>query len=116
MQTLKQVSPRTINESGLLPKGRAVLLRTYEPAAKSSIIFIPETVKEKTMMVEMRGIVIAIGPEAWKDEASPRAQVGDKVMFSRWCGNIVTGTADGKLYRMVNAEDIFCQIEVDNGR
>lgn len=99
-----------LNESGLEPSGHAVLVIPYEPEIKKSIIQMPEDVKERSMMVEQRAIVVAIGSEAWKDEARPRAAIGDKVFITRYAGSVARGTADGKLYRLVNDRDIFCRI------
>lgn len=101
----------TTNPSGLKPLGVAVLLEPYEPEIKKGRIVIPETVAERTAMVETRAIVVAVGPAAWIDEPAPRAKVGDKVMVTKYAGKIVVGTADGKRYRIVNDADIFCGIE-----
>jgi len=103
-----------MNKSGLKPLGRAVLVEPYEPEVKKSVIHIPDTVKERTQMVETRAIVVDIGPSAWYDEPAPRASAGDKVMVSKFAGVMVKGTADGKMYRLVNDLDLFCRIEVDN--
>jgi len=102
------------NTSGLMPCGHAVLLEPYEPELKSSTLVIPDTVRRRTAMAEMRAKVIAVGPMAWKQEGIPRAKVGDKVIITAYCGAIVQGTADGKQYRMVNDEDIFCVIESES--
>lgn len=101
------------NESGLRPLGRAVLVQPYEPEVKKSMIVMPETVKERSAMVETRAIVIEVGPAAWDDEPKPRAQPGDKVLISQFSGAIATGTKDGKKYRLVNDRDIYCAIEVE---
>jgi co-chaperonin GroES (HSP10) len=91
--------------------GRAVLLEPYEPEIMAGKIFIPATVRERTMMVETRAVVIAVGPIAWKGEPVPRAMVGDKVLITKYCGAILIGPKDEKQYRMVNDEDIFARIE-----
>lgn len=98
------------NESGLEPVGCAVLVQTYEPERKKSLIAIPDEVKSRMDMVEQRAIVVALGPEAWKSESAPRANPGDKVLVSKYAGYIAKGTADGKPYRLVNDRDIFCKI------
>ena len=105
------------NPSGLRPLGRAVLLEPYDPETKKSILIIPESAKEGRQMREIRGIVLAVGPECWVDAREARARPGDKVMVSRFCGVILTGPADGRTYRMVNDEDIYCAIdkEAQNG-
>ena len=102
-----------INTSGLLPKGRAVLVQPYEPEKASSIIEVPDFVQDRLRTIEQRAVVIAIGPSAWADEATPRAQPGDKVLISAYSGHMATGTADKKQYRFINDKDIFAQIEVE---
>ena len=107
----------SVNTSGLTPLGCAVLIEPYEPEIKKSTLVIPETVGERTALVETRAIVIESGPEAWKDESQPRARPGDKVLITRFAGYMVKGVKDGKQYRLVNDRDIFCGLqEVSDGR
>lgn len=104
------------NTSGLKPLGRAVLVEPYEPEIKKSMIVMPDTVKERTAMVETRAIVVEVGPAAWDDEKVPRALPGDKVLISKFAGVMAKGISDGKAYRLVNDRDIFCRLEgEDNG-
>lgn len=98
------------NPSGLDPVGRAVLLLPYEPEIASAMIVVPATVRERTVMVETRAIVVAVGPQAWFEEREPRARPGDKVLISMYCGAILVGPADDITYRMVNDQDIYCRI------
>lgn len=102
-----------VNESGLRPLGRAVLVELYEPERKRGMIHIPEIVKERTTMVEQRAIVVESGPAAWQDEATPRAQPGDKVLVTKYAGYLAKGPKDGKLYRIVNENDVFCAITAE---
>jgi len=98
------------NESGLEPRGVAVLIEPYEPERKGALIVLPDSVQGRLSMVDLRARVIAIGPNAWHDEPSPRAQVGDKVLVTKFAGLMATGPKDGKTYRLVNDRDIFCAI------
>lgn len=101
-----------INESGLRPLGLAVLVVPYEPEeVKKSVIVIPDTAKERQVLLEQRAIVVEVGPEAWRDEQSPRAKPGDKVMIGKFAGAMIIGPKDGKQYRMVNDRDIFAGLE-----
>lgn len=97
------------NTSGLAPLGRAVLVMHYEPEKKDSLIEIPEFVKDRTLMVEQRAIVVEIGPACWPDEPA-RAQPGDKVLIAKMSGYMATSPVDGKRYRLINDRDIFCKI------
>lgn len=105
---------RLDNPSGLRPLGHAVLVEPYEPQKKESLIALPDNVKERVLMVETRATVIEVGPAAWADESQPRARPGDHVLISRFAGVMARGTADGKLYRLVNDRDLFCSIEVES--
>lgn len=101
------------NKSGLRPLGRAVLVFPLEssPEFKSAVgIIIPQSAKERLMMAETIALVIAVGPEAWKEESVPRAKPGDRVMISKYSGTLVAGTKDKKQYRVVNANDIFLEV------
>lgn len=103
-----------MNTSGLDPRGQAVLVEPYEPEIKKGLIEIPTQVHDRTTLLEQRAIVVAIGPNAWKDEP-PRAQVGEKVLVSAMAGHMATGPADGKRYRLINGRDIFCAIVEEKG-
>lgn len=98
------------NKSGLKPLGRAILVKAYEPERAAGMIHIPETVRDKTLMVEQRAVVIAVGAAAWEDEKVPRAVPGDKVLVSKFAGYMAKGTGDGEWYRLVNDRDIFAAI------
>lgn len=99
------------NESGLVPKGRAVLVKPLEVEKKNSLIELPPTVRGRMDMVETKVEVIAIGPECWKDETQPRAQVGDIVLITAFAGAMAAGPKDGKTYRLINDRDIYCGVE-----
>ena len=98
------------NTSGVAPLGRAVLVQYYEPERKGSLIYIPETVRKGEVLIEQRAVVVEIGPACWPNEPA-RAKVGDKVLIARMSGYAMTGPADGKLYRIVNDNDIFARID-----
>jgi co-chaperonin GroES (HSP10) len=116
--------PTYPNPSGLLPVGHAVLLEPYEPdfdAARRSGLIIPDNLRNNSIMVEMRAIVLALGSEAYRPEGAnwirrlftpwrPRCLPGDKIMVQSYAGAIVVGPLDGKQYRLVNEEDVFVRI------
>lgn len=100
------------NESGLHPQGVAVLVYAWEPELLSTILAIPDSVREGLQVLENRVTVIEVGPHAWADEPIPRARVGDVVLIQKHSGFAASG-ADGKLYKMVNCRDIFCKIDTE---
>jgi len=103
-----------VNESGLSPCGRAVLVKPYTPERKEGVIVLPDEVLGRDQMIEARAVIVEIGPSAWCDETIPRACVGDKVLISKFAGFMATGTKDKEQYRFVNDRDIFAKIEVES--
>lgn len=97
------------NPSGVEPRGRAVLVRPYEPPKPESMIVIPEHIQKRQDTMNQRAVVIAVGPSCWFDEPRPRAQPGDHVLVTRFAGyNVFEDvSADGVYYRLVNDRDIF---------
>lgn len=98
-----------MNECGLEPLGRAVLLRPVQEKL-SSIIEIPEEVANRNMSIDFQAFVVSVGPEAWKNESRPRAKPGDKVLVARYAGHVAKSPTDGKFYRFVNDSDIFAGV------
>ena len=105
------------NKSGLHPKGRAVLVKPYNPEIKRSIIELPASVTKQQDTIEQRAVVVEVGVAAWHDEIAqgygPRAIPGEHVMISGFAGVMAVGTKDGEQYRFVNDRDIFAGIEVE---
>lgn len=99
----------TENTSGLIPKGRAVLVEPYEPSRKTSAIVLPDFVEDNMQMLDTKVRVIAVGPSCWPDEA-PRAEVGEIVIIARMSGMMCKGPKDGKTYRLINDRDICCGV------
>lgn len=104
------------NTSGLEPRGVAVLIKSYEPERKGAMIVIPESVQGRLNMVDNRATVIAIGPNAWHDEPTPRAVVGERVLVTKFAGFMAKGPLDGEMYRLVNDRDIFCAITAEESK
>ena len=105
--TVQPIEP--INESGLRPLGRAVLVVHYEPERKGGLIVMPDVVTDKVLLVEQRAIVVEVGPACWPDEPA-RAKPGDKILISKMSGYMAVGPKDGKRYRIINDRDIFAAI------
>lgn len=100
------MNQRIRNTSGWRPVGQAILLKAVQLADISSkILEIPDEVKQSSATRDIIGLVIAIGPDAWKD-ISPRCEVGDKVRFTQFAGGIILGD-DSEIYRLVNAHAIY---------
>ena len=104
---LTEATSRKLNQSGLRPLGQAVLIKPMAPEITEGKIIIPDSVKEGHQMREIRGQVMEVGPEAWRDEKAPRAIPGDFVLVGAWSGVVLRGN-DGEWYRMVNGDDVYC--------
>jgi co-chaperonin GroES (HSP10) len=98
------------NLSGLHPQGAAVLVSPADTTLKADKIVIPDAVAGSTAIADQRCRVIEVGPLAWEKEGRPRAKAGDIVLVTKYAGFIAAGK-DGRLYRLVNATDIFCTVE-----
>ena len=105
---LTEVTSPRLNQSGLHPLGRAVLIKPMKPEITEGKIIIPDHVKEGHQMREIRGQVMEVGPEAWREEKAPRAKIGDWVLVSAWAGVVLKGLDGDEWYRMCNAEDVYC--------
>lgn len=108
------------NESGLEPTGQAILCIPYLPEYDRTILTIPEPALNLELMREMRATVIELGPDCYKSysngswtQMSPRCQVGDKVLITKFAGVLVKGPLDGKIYRLCNDQDVFCRLRGD---
>lgn len=97
----------------IVPQGHRVLVRPdkQEEKTKGGII-IAETIREKEELAGIFGTVVAIGPDAWVafNSERPWAQVGDRVVFSKYGGLVLKDPDDGEVYRLLNDDDIYCTI------
>jgi len=107
-----QEARESLNKSGLLPLGRAVLLKPMMNTYNSTRVIIPDAVKARMPALDTEAIVLALGPGCYPDEA-PRCRVGDKVILAAMSGSVRIGV-DGELYRFCNDRDIYAKF-IDNG-
>ena len=121
-----------MNNSGVTPKGDRVLVKpdVIEETTPGGIV-IPNEHRDKHQLAQMAGVLVAIGPDAWKDRVTdiervidgelrlverrtmgysePFAQVGDRVCFAQYNGRNFEGE-DGVQYRLLNDEDITATV------
>jgi len=94
---------------GIIPTGGHVLVLPDKVKEKTSGgIFLPETIRDKEQAAATSGIVISIGPSAWKDidDGKPWANVGDRVSYARYAGVVMSGNDDVD-YVLINDNDIL---------
>ena len=95
--------------------GHRVLIKPFdiEKETKSGIVIIQNDKRE--LAAQEYGTIVDIGPTAWKDFGNiPWAQVGDKVVYSKYGGKIVfePGELDvNKYFVILNDEDILAKLE-----
>lgn len=102
------------NESGIEPLGHRVLLKPIltERVTEGGIV-IPEVSAEKEDKAQIRAVVVAYGPTAWKAEGLggvPWARTGEKVVIGKYAGVFLKGK-DGVNYRVVNDDELQAKIE-----
>lgn len=98
----------TANTSGLEPRGRALLVELYAVPTHSGPIELPRDVVSKNRLAQQKAVVVACGPFAYGGEPVPRCVPGDHVVFGKYAGYQTTGPSDGKAYRLIEDNAVFC--------
>lgn len=97
------------------PCGHRLLVKApkqeeVDPVLKAAKEFgfslINENKKREDASVDV-GIVIDIGPTAWKDfHGVPWCKKGDEIIFAKFAGKVVTDPEDMQEYFILNDEDV----------
>lgn len=92
--------------------GHYVLIRPDEVEEKSKEGIILGTPSEfkKESRARVIGTVEQIGQFAWSDDPEPWAEIGDKVVYSKYGGTFVTDPGSGVEYVVLNDIDIIVTI------
>jgi len=96
------------NTSGLKPVGRALLVELYSVPTHSGPIELPPDVVQKNQLAQQKAVVVACGPFAYGSEPVPRCVPGDHIIFGKYAGYQTTGPSDGKAYRLIEDNAVFC--------
>ena len=101
------------NYSGVHPAGDRILIKPeeVEKTSEGGIILVDEYT-EKQGLAQVFGTLVAAGVDAWSDYEKPFAKVGDRVLFAKYGGLMVTGK-DGVSYRLTNDTDITATVDED---
>ncbi len=72
-------------------------------------------IPQKERIEQETGVLAAVGPLAWKDHGSgePWAEPGDRIIYAKYGGRMVTDPDTGREYRLLNDEDISLVIKSD---
>ena len=102
-----------MNNSGIHPKGERILIQPeeVEKVSQGGIIMLDS---EKQGLAQVYGHLVAHGVDAWSDYAEPFAAVGDRIMFAKYGGLLVTGM-DGVAYRVMNDTDVTATVHEELG-
>lgn len=106
------MSKEQVNNSGILPTGGHLLVLPEKVEEKTKGgIYLPETAREKEQQAATVGLLMAVGPSAWKDldDGSAWAEVGDKVSYSRYAGVTMVGQ-DNESYVLINDNDVLAKL------
>jgi co-chaperonin GroES (HSP10) len=95
-----------MNSSGIHPKGYTLLILLDEVEESTGIIAKTQDRVAADQLAQTNATVIEIGPMCWSEETEPRAQVGDKIIFRLYAGEIKTG-ADNKKYRIIDDRSLY---------
>lgn len=102
-----------MNESGIFPVEYRVLIKPEKiedtdptlRGAKEAGLYIPEEESEREQMAQMKGVLVAVGGNAFNDWNEKIPAVGDRVMFAKYAGFNAEGQ-DGEKYRLCNDKDV----------
>ncbi len=82
-------------------------------AAKAAGLEIPELSKRQEQNAIDKGEVISIGSTAFNDfGGTPWCAVGDKVVYARYGGKLLTDPETGNDFILLNDEDILAKISI----
>lgn len=100
----------TINTSGINPLGQRVLVKPdpIEEMTEGGII-VPDSARKQHGQAQYAGTVIAVGEFAFDDFPCKWVMPGDRVLFARHQGQLLTGE-DGEAYRVLNDLQIICTV------
>lgn len=118
--------------TGIFPSGNRVVVKPDDVERKTAAgIIIPDTEADKHALSQTTGILVGVGPDAWRHVtedifraidgsfkhierrvrgySEPFAKIGDRVAYAKYSGLQVEG-ADGNIYRILNDEDITARV------
>lgn len=99
---------------GLRATGFAMVV-AVAPVAETSKggIFIPDSVRDKEKLTEVKGRIVSMSPACFDFASFPEGStpvVGDAIQFAKLAGIMTTG-ADGREYRLLQDRDVLAIVE-----
>lgn len=75
-------------------------------------LYLPDSARDKQQFSVDRGTVIDFGEGFFRDLPGPAPKVGDRVIFNRYAGSLITIDDNGRTdYRLCNDKDICAILE-----
>lgn len=100
---------------GVQAVGFKLIVATEEVEEKRGSVYIPDAIRDKEKLVQVRGRIVSMGSVAWdfaRFPAGTAPKVGDAVMVAKLAGYMFDG-ADRRPYRIVHDQDISGIIQED---
>lgn len=94
---------------GIRATGFTVFVAIEPVADKRGAVFIPDSVRDKEAIVQIRGRIVSVGPVAFDYADFPEGtapKVGDAITFAKLAGLQFDGK-DGRKYRAILDKDVF---------
>lgn len=100
------------------PSGYKILIALPEVKEKTKGgVFLPDHLKDREGVASILGFVVAMGPDAYKDESKfptgPWCKEGDFVIFRSYSGTRFR--VDGKEFRLINDDTVEAVVDDPRG-
>lgn len=97
-----------MNQSGLEPVGVRVIVLPDEVEEKKGSIYLPDTVKDKERMAQVKATLVAMGGNAFDGIIGAVPKVGERVYVGKYAG--IRQVGRDEKFQVVNDEDIIAII------
>jgi co-chaperonin GroES (HSP10) len=111
--TASEIRAQAVNTSGLAPVEYKILIQPESveetdevlKSARMAGIALPDKATDRERMAQVRGVLVAVGGNAFEGWQEPIPKVGDVVYYAKYAGLMVKGKDDSEL-RLANDKDI----------
>jgi len=77
------------------------------------MLYLPQSSRDREQYAMTFGVVVAIGPTAWKafDDGKPWCKVGDRVSYAKYGGFVIEDPESKEHFRLLNDEDVIAVVD-----
>ncbi len=96
----------------LKPKGHFLLVEILVEKY-NGVLHIIEEKKNRDQLEACDAQILAIGPDAWHDKPTRRAEVGSKILIAKYAGVMMDAKKYGyedKILRLIDDEDVLAEV------